>query len=198
MTTTPAVSKRFTFEEYLAYDDGTDKRYELVDGELIPMSLGSGQHGGVTEFINICFREEIIRLKLDWTSKQMVVGVRSPRAGRWDTSRIPDVVVLWLPQWRELRNREAVIELNEPPPLLVVEVVSESTKTVDYRAKRVEYNILNIPEYWIVDLLSNKVTVFTLIEELYEPAEFFGSEQIQSKIFPELKLTVEQVLTAQD
>lgn len=71
----------------------------------------------------------------------MVVGVRCPRAGRWDTSRIPDVVVLSLPQWGELRNREAVIELNEPPPLLVVEVVSESTKTVDYRAKRVEYNI---------------------------------------------------------
>jgi Uma2 family endonuclease len=46
MTTTLGVSKRLTFEEYLAYDDGTDKRYELVDGELIPMSLGSGQHGG--------------------------------------------------------------------------------------------------------------------------------------------------------
>ncbi len=106
--------------------------------------------------------------------------------------------MLSLSQWRELRNREAVIELNEPPPLLVVEVVSESTKTVDYRAKRVEYNILNIPEYWIVDLLSNKVTVFTLIEELYEPAEFVGSDRIQSQIFPELKLTVEQVLTAQD
>ncbi|MGI8500644.1 MAG: Uma2 family endonuclease [Hassallia sp.] len=104
-----------------------------------------------------------------------------------------------MPQWRELRNREAVIELNEPPPLLVVEVVSESTKTVDYRAKRVEYNnILNIPEYWIVDLLSKKVTIFTLIEELYEPAEFVGSEQIESQIFPELKLTVEQVLTPED
>ncbi|MEH2280033.1 MAG: Uma2 family endonuclease [Nostoc sp.] len=46
-----------------------------------------------------------------------------------------------------MRNREAVIELNEPPPLLVVEVVSESTKILDYRAKRVEYNVLNIPEY---------------------------------------------------
>lgn len=126
----------------------------------------------------------------------MVIGVRSPRAGRWDTSRIPDVVVIPLPQWRELRNREAVIELNEPPPLLVVEVVSESTKIVDYRAKRVEYNVLNIPEYWIVNPLTNKVTVFTLIEELYEPVEFFATQCIQSQIFGELELTVEQVLTA--
>ncbi|MCL6750479.1 Uma2 family endonuclease [Nostoc sp. CCCryo 231-06] len=190
------TTPKLTFEEYLTYDDGTDTRYELVNGELIPMSLGSGQHGAVTEFLNVSFRAEILRLKWDWTSKQMVIGVRSPRAGRWDTSRIPDVVVIPLPQWRELRNREAVIELNESPPLLVVEVVSESTKIVDYRAKRVEYNVLNIPEYWIVDPLTNKVTVFTLIEELYEPVEFVGTQCIQSQTFPELKLTAEQVLTA--
>jgi Uma2 family endonuclease len=123
------TTPKLTFEEYLKYDDGTDTRYELVNGELIPMSFGSGQHGAVTEFLNVNFRAEILRLKLDWTSKQMIVGVRSPRAGRWDTSRIPDVVVIPWPQWRELRSRKAVIELNEPPPLLVVEVVSESTKT---------------------------------------------------------------------
>lgn len=198
MTTTQAVTKRLTFAEYLAYDDGTDTRYELVNGELIPMSLGSGQHGAVAEFLNVYFQAEILRLKLDWTSKQIVIGVRSPRAGKWDTSRIPDVVVIPLSQWRELKNREAVIELNEPPPLLVVEVVSESTKTVDYRAKRVEYNILNIPEYWIVDPLTNKVTIFTLIEELYEPLEFVGEDHIQSQTFPEIALTVEQVLTAGD
>ena len=101
-------------------------------------------------------------------------------------------------QWQELRNREAVIEVNEPPPLLVVEVVSESTKTVDYRAKRVEYNALNIPEYWIVDPLINKVTVLTLVEELYEPVEFVGAERILSATFTELELTVEQVLLAED
>ncbi|MBD2362889.1 Uma2 family endonuclease [Anabaena minutissima FACHB-250] len=198
MTTTPAVTKKFTVAEYLAYDDGTDTRYELVNGELVPMSLGSGQHGAIAEFLNDFFRDQILRLKLNWTSKQMVIGVRSPRAGKWDTSRIPDVVVLPVSQWQELRNREAVIELNESPPLLVVEVVSESTKTVDYRAKRVEYNVLNIPEYWIVDPLINKVTVFTLIEDLYESAEFVGAERIQSSTFPDLQLTVEQVFFAGD
>ncbi|MEH2300972.1 MAG: Uma2 family endonuclease [Nostoc sp.] len=65
----------------------------------------------------------------------------------------------------------------------MVEVVSESTKIVDYRAKRVKYNVLNIPEYWIVDPLTSKVTVFTLIEELYKPGEFVGTERIQSQIF---------------
>ena len=31
------VIKKLTLEEYLAYDDGTDTRYELVDGNLVEM-----------------------------------------------------------------------------------------------------------------------------------------------------------------
>jgi hypothetical protein len=98
ITGTPAVAKGLTFEEYLAYDDGTDTHYELmVNEELIPINLKSGQYGAVREFVNVCFRAEILRLKLDWTSKQMVIGVRYPRAGRWDISRISDVFVIPLP-----------------------------------------------------------------------------------------------------
>jgi len=78
----------------------------------------------------------------------------------------------------------------------VIEVVSESTKTADYRAKRVEYNVLNIPEYWVVDPLTSKVMIFTLVEELYEGMEFVGAEQIVSGTFPELTLTSEQIIWA--
>jgi Uma2 family endonuclease len=197
MTIAETVTKRYTFEEYLAYDDGTDTSYELVNGELVAMSLGTGLHGGIIEFINTQFKQEIKRLNLEWTSKQTLIGVRSPRARKWETCRIPDVTVVLLSQWQSLRNKEAIIELNEPPPILVVEVVSESTKVVDYRAKRVEYNVINIPEYWIVDPLASKVTVFTLFEELYESAQYVGSDIIESQTFPDLKLTVDQVLAGE-
>ena len=191
MTTT---TNRLTLEEYLKYDDGTDTRYELVNGELIPMSLGTGQHGEIADFLNSEFRAAAKQLGQDWVSKQMVIGIRSPRAGRWDTVRVPDVVVIPLEQWRNLQNREAVIELNEPSPLLVVEVVSESTKSTDYRAKRAEYSVLDIPEYWIVDPLNAKVSVLTLVEGWYDAAEFVGSDSIQSRTLPNLELTAEQML----
>lgn len=191
------ATNRLTFAEYIQYTDGTDRRYELVNGELIPMSLGIGQHGEIADFLNGEFRDEIKRTSQLWVSKQMVVGIPSPKGGRWDTCRIPDVMVLSLEQWRTLQNREAVIELNETPPLLVVEVVSESTKTVDYRAKRTEYSVLDIPEYWIVDPLIAKVTIFTLIEGWYEPTEFHGADLIQSPTFPDLHPSVEQILRQQ-
>ena len=31
----PATRRRMTLEEYLIYDNGTDARYELVNGELV-------------------------------------------------------------------------------------------------------------------------------------------------------------------
>ncbi|MEM6352287.1 MAG: Uma2 family endonuclease [Cyanobacteria bacterium P01_D01_bin.14] len=71
----------------------------------------------------------------------MTVGVQSPRGGAWQTSRIPDVTVLPLEQWPTLRQHAAVITLDQPPPLLVIEVVSQSTQVTDYRAKRTEYSV---------------------------------------------------------
>jgi Uma2 family endonuclease len=188
------ATKKLTFAEYLKYDDGTDTRYELVCGELIPMSLGTGKHGAVTKFLEFTFDAEIAKVGTAWTAQRFSVGIRSPRAGRWDTSRIPDVTVLTIAQWKSLANREAVIELSDPPPILVVEVVSESTKTTDYRSKRSEYAVLNIPEYWIVDPLSDLVTVCTLTEGFYDAVEFRGSDRIVSPTFPQLELTAAQVL----
>lgn len=196
------IAQGLTLEEYLRYVEGTDARYELVKGALIPMSIGMGQHGEIADFLTMKLRTEIERMGEAWVSKQMVVGIQSPRAGRWDTVRIPDVVVLPLEQWRSLQNREAIVRLNEPPPLLIIEVVSDSTRSTDYRAKRAEYSVLDIPEYWIIDPPKGKVTILTLIEGWYEAREFFdrqaspqeNRECLQSNLFPNLDLTVEQVV----
>lgn len=190
------TTKKLTFAEYLKYNDGTDTKYELVNGELIPMSLGTGKHGAIIEFVNDCFKEEAKKQRKPWTSKDMRIGVRSPRGGRWDTSRIPDITVLTIEQWESLANREAVIELDEPPPILVVEVVSESTKTTDYRAKRSEYAVLSISEYWIVDPIDEVVIVCSLIEGFYDAVSFRGEERIISGSFTELNLSAIQVLQA--
>ena len=193
MTTT---TQKLTFEEYLVYSDGTDTRYELVDGELVPMSLGTGRHGSIIEFVYDQFRDQIKRRELPWTAKQMTVGVRSPRGRSWETSRIPDVTVLPIAQWEAMANREAVINFNEPPPILVVEVVSPSSKTDDYRSKRAEYGLLDILEYWIVDPLADKVTLCILDQGFYDLTEYQSDRPIQSPIFPGLALTAAQILTA--
>ncbi|UFP95047.1 Uma2 family endonuclease [Gloeobacter morelensis] len=191
MTTT---TQKLTFEEYLAYDDGTDTRYELVDGELVPMGLGTGKHGAIIRFVAQQFEQALAQSGRPWVALPGLVGVRSPRGRNWDTSRIPDVTVLTVGQWDALGDREAIINLNEPPPILVVEVVSPTTKTDDYRSKRAEYGLLEIPEYWIVDPLEGKITLCFLEHQFYDSTEFRADDPVQSLTFANLNLTAAQIL----
>jgi Uma2 family endonuclease len=188
------ATQKLTFDEYLVYEDGTDCRYELVKGELVPMSLGTGKHAKLAKLVDDRLTVEIGRSDLDWTSQRFAVGIQSPRGYRWDTCRIPDVMVLLRSQWDEMENREAVIRAHEKPPLLVVEVVSPSTGSDDYRAKWVEYAALDIGEYWIVDPLENKVTVCVLEGGRYQDRVFVGADRLVSSAFPDLDWLAEQIL----
>lgn len=196
MTQTPI---RLSFEEYLTYDDETDKRYELVDGELVEMTPARGRHADIIDALNDIFKAEIKRLGRDWISRHSSIGVQVPQIGRRATSRIPDICVVTAAQWQELQIQSAV--LVEFPPLLVVEVVSAGTKIIDHRRKRAEYNVVEIPEYWLVDFIEDEpkyppgVTILTLVEGFYEQAVFKLSDRIISETFPELTLTAEQILS---
>ena len=192
---TVATDRRMTLQEFLEFEGG-DRHCELVNGEILQMSQGTGKHGGITEFLNDAFRAEIGRCGLLWTAKDMKIAVQSPRGTRWGTVRVTDIVVLPLEQWEAMEDREAFIPLNEPPPILVVEVVSPSTVSIDYRAKHSEYAVLDIAEYWIVDPVDLRVTVCTLEDGAYRDRFFVGMEAIVSLTFPGLELTAMQVLRA--
>lgn len=179
---------RLSLAEYLAYSDGSDTRYELVAGELVPMALPTGRHVQIQKFLSQVFEAEIARQQLPWTTIQGGLGIQSPRGNRWDSVRIPDGVVLPLEQWQEMGSREALIRLEEPPLLLVVEVVSEASRAADYRAKRAEYCVLGIGEYWVVDPLEEKVSLLLLHEGWYDVLELQGSERLPSKVFVGLEL----------
>ena len=187
---------RLRLAEYLVYSDGGDTRYELVAGELVPMALPTGRHVQIQNFLSQVFEAEIARQQLPWTTIQGSPGIQSPRGNRWATVRIPDGVVLPLEQWQEMGSREALIRLEEPPLLLVVEVVSESSRAADYRAKQAEYCVLGIGEYWVVDPLEEKVSLLLLHEGWYDVLELKGSDPVSSKVFPKLELQAGEILAA--
>lgn len=185
MTTTPLTTK-LTFEEYLAYDDGTDNHYELEDGELILMNPPIGLHALIIRFLSNTLETEIKRLSLPWVTLQLL-GIRTaPRR-----ARLPDLCVIPLDIVREYLNVSAVVEFGM---LLAIEIVSPDSVKRDYRFKRAEYASFGIPEYWIIDPAAQKVTLLLLIEGLYEETVYQGDDSIQSQTFPELTLTVNQIL----
>ncbi len=185
MSTTPTTTK-LSFEDYLSYDDGTDNVYELEDGELILMNPPIGLHAIILTFLSNILLNEINRLQLSWIPLQLV-GVRT--AVR--RSRLPDLCVVPLEQMQPYLNVSAVLETGV---ILAIEIVSPDSIKRDYRFKRAEYAAAGVPEYWIIDPAEQKVTVLQLVEGLYEDKEYRNDETLQSQIFPELSLTVNQIL----
>lgn len=47
-----------TLAEYLVYDDETDIRYELVNGELVATSVGTGKHGRSLNLLMMHLRQK--------------------------------------------------------------------------------------------------------------------------------------------
>jgi Uma2 family endonuclease len=189
-----AIAKtRVTFKDYLGYFDESDRKYELVDGELIPMAVASGKHCDIVDRIYRLIDAEIERQKKSWIVRQGQIAVRCPRGIGLDTARIPDLTIMLKQDWLSLQDREAVIDFDLSAPLLVIEVVSPSTKNTDYRAKRTEYAARDIPEYWIVDYSEGKISVLVASDGWFDVCEFFGSDLILSPTFPEIRLTPQQV-----
>jgi Uma2 family endonuclease len=177
-----------TFAEYLIYNDDTDHKYELVDGELVLMPPAVFKHAAIMNFIQMAFYLEIQRLGLNWLVTPGTVGVRTGT----NKCRIPDICVIDGTEWQQ--NSPDSPAVLETAPLLVVEVVSEASITTDYRRKRTEYANREIPEYWIVDPIATKVSILLLEQGFYDVMEFQENQKIVSRTFPELELIAQQIL----
>lgn len=198
-----ATTKLLTFEEFLEYDDGTDNLYELVGGQVVPMSEPSGRHESISSFIYGELYLEIRLRRLNLEPHPKTLCKLSDKDGRR-----PDLLVVDKGKW--VRNTAKEAALKEPSEL-VIEIVSTNWED-DYQKKPLWYAAFGVPEYWIVDPLfvidryPNRrnpaiqvptVSVLTLGEDKnYQTRKFTGSERIESQLFPQIALTVDQIMAA--
>ncbi len=190
------------FDQFLAQcpEDG---RYELVDGKMVKI-LATRIHYDVAGLIMDAMKDEVKRLQLNYVVNDVAAVLTINKRGK-EQGRHPDVSVVNRDSWRSDRlNYRGIRE----PIQLAVEVVSSNWED-DYIDKLEEYESLGILEYWIVDYLAigsrnylgepklPSVLIFTLdAEGKYQLARFQNSDRIISQTFPELNLTVEQIMAA--
>ncbi|MGD1905082.1 MAG: Uma2 family endonuclease [Leptolyngbyaceae cyanobacterium] len=189
MTSTLPTKTLLTFEDYLAYDDGTDTRYELVDGELVAMPPESPENLDLARFLMLQLLKHLPLQRIVHNTEVEVTGSRA-------RCRIPDLLVHSEASLAALTGaRRATLTRDMPPPALVVEVVSpgEANRIRDYRYKHTEYAARGIAEYWIVDPEARQVTVCEWVDGQYEDVVVTGSEPIISTVIPILQLTVDQL-----
>ena len=189
---------KVSFEEYLTYLDRTGTRYELVNGKLAAMNPPTWQHILIARFLERALEAEIQRIGYAWLPVQGA-GQRVEE----ETSRLPDLLVVAVEAIQPTLNQCAVLE---EAAILAIEIVSESSTADDYLHKLAEYEMLGIPEYWIVDYLAlgasryigkpkqPTISIYQLVNGEYQISQFQGSDRLVSPTFPELELTAEQVM----
>ena len=184
------TAKKLTIDQYLAYDNGTDTRYELVDGELLEMPPETDRNNLISIYLLAEFIKIVPLQFIRHKDTEIVVTGNRTRV------RLPDLMILTEELLVAIAGKRATITQDMPSPQLVVEVVSpgKTNEDRDYRYKRSEYAARGIPEYWIVDPGNQRVTILTLVDGLYEESVFRGSDRLKSIIFPNLQLVAAEVL----
>jgi Uma2 family endonuclease len=194
---TQAKPRFRTLEEYLDYDDGTDTRYELVNGELVELPNEDPINPTIATVLLAAF------LALGIRPRRLAIGHQIEVESDTVSARQPDLVVHTAESIQALLSGERIIRLGMPAPLLVVEVVSPGSPSSqnyqrDYVKKPREYAARGIPELWQIDPSRAVVHVLELVNGAYQSRPFHGDDRILSPQFPSLQLTAAQILAAED
>ncbi|NET50793.1 MAG: Uma2 family endonuclease, partial [Merismopedia sp. SIO2A8] len=169
------------------------------DGKLVPMPPESRLNRVIAKLLGRHLESFVGIERIELHGLELAV----PILAGMPLNRQPDLTVLRVEHLSLIDQLgKAAITLEMPPPLLVAEVVSpyrnhnDENYQRDYIDKGKQYQQRGISEYWIIDPQEQKVTVFLLVDGIYQATEFRGNQQIVSGTFPELKVTVARVLLA--
>ena len=123
-----AAEKKYTPEEYLAFEREAEEKHEFIDGEIIAMAGASREHNLIGVNVSSELRFALKGKSCEVYANDMRVRMKENRYG------YPDVVVICGKP--EFDDEEFDVLLN---PTIAVEVLSKSTRFRDKTEKLVTY-----------------------------------------------------------
>jgi Uma2 family endonuclease len=146
----PTQSKhgKWTYSEYARLpDDGN--RYEVIDGEVVVTAAPTPHHQKVISRLCRILEDHVETRGLGWVFQDVDLLFVSAQFLR------PDLLVVPARAVHGITDRGV-----EETPLLVVEVLSPSTRTIDRVKKSRRYLEIGVPAYWVVDPLERAVWIW--------------------------------------
>ncbi|MGE5527681.1 MAG: Uma2 family endonuclease [Patescibacteria group bacterium] len=179
---------RMTVEEFRKLSEASDARYEYIDGEVYLLASPSWAHQRIVLEIAHCIQ--------DWARGRKCQPVTAPfdvTLFKEDKENIvqPDIVVVCDSENIDDRGRYTGV------PSLVVEVLSESTRSKDMFQKMHVYMAGGVGEYWLVNPGNREVYIYRFADgEIADYRVFKGTETAGSEILAQLKIPLKQVFAA--
>lgn len=175
----PGKEEVYTIDDIYALPDG--KRAELIDGEIYDMAPPSRTHQKISGKLH-----QAIANYIDSKGGSCEVYA-APFAVFLDQDDInyvePDLSVVCDPEKLDEKGCHGA-------PDWIVEIVSPSSRSMDYFRKLFKYQASGVREYWIVDPLKSRTTAFSFEKETVEDYSF--GEEIPVGIYEGFTIRVEE------
>lgn len=174
--------QRYTVEDYWNLPEG--ERAELIDGKLYAMAPPSRIHQGIVYQLGRVIGNHIA---MNNGSCQVYPAPFAVNLNEDDSIYVePDLSIIC--DKNKLTDRGCT-----GAPDFIVEVVSPSSRTMDYIIKTGKYALAGVREYWIVDPLKKCTTIYRF-EEDAAPIIYPFTMAIQVGIYKDLKVTISELL----
>jgi Uma2 family endonuclease len=174
-------------EAYLVFSETFNRLLELSDGQLLVLSMPSLKH-------------QTILLEFVATAK---TWLKNHDAG--SVVMAPHPIRLWPGKYREpdamiwlAAHRDRMGERESGLPDLALEIVSPGNEPHDTETKFREYAQAGIPEYWIVQPATQRLSVYVLEGRVYRLLSHFGPDgRARSSVLAGFEIAVDDLFQAE-
>ena len=182
---------RWTIHDLEAFpDNGREKQYEIIDGELLVTRSPHFRHQDLASEIQFAL--------MAW-SKEFGLGkcVQTPGIIFAETDAvIPDLI--WISNERLAQGLDEGGHLIVAPEL-IIEIASpgKSSGDRDRQLKRKLYSIYGVQEYWVGDWQLQNIEVYRRENaQLYLIETLYKEDCLTSPLLPDFSLPLERIFTA--
>ena len=172
--------KVYTIDDIYALPDG--QRAELIDGQIYDMAPPNRRHQKIVQFFSRRIGNYIAS---KGGSCEVYPAPFAVKLNADDRTYVePDISVICDP-------KKLTEEGCTGAPDWIIEVVSPSTRRMDYSVKLFKYRTAGVREYWIVDPDKNRIMVHDLEEDNME--EYTFTDAVTVGIYDDLTIDLSEI-----
>ncbi len=165
----------YTINDIYNLPDG--QRAELIDGELYMMSAPGTKHQRLVREFTYLIEDYIRRRNGDC---EVFPAPFAVFLNADDTNYLePDISVIC--------DKDKITDEGcQGAPDWIVEIVSPSSRPMDYNKKLFKYRTAGVREYWIVDPTKKQITVYNFEHDDFE--EYSFSDKVKAGIYEDFEV----------
>lgn len=170
-----AQEKIYTIDDIYALPEG--ERAELIDGNIYYMAPPTRKH---QDYIGILYRKISDYIESKNKSYKPYLAPFAVFLNESDKTYVePDLSVIY--DKNKLTDKGC-----HGAPDWIIEIVSPTSKKMDYSIKLFKYRSSGVREYWIVDSDKNRITVWNFENDFME--EYTLSDKVKVNIYDDLEI----------